>query len=755
LPIDPGTSAEAGEQVTNTTMSPTIDDGRGTGRSGLRGSAKTLLGSTPLELAGAALLCVLGVLYIVLENDSFFNFWTDRDMVRSENLLREFQWMGAELSYGSAARVPGGFLHYFWVLPTLISKDPELSYQFCVLLGMLALIPFYLAMRRSFGAVAAITATMVLLASPILFGTLTRLWNPSFQVPFTILSYAFLVRLLAERHTPSFKWLVASLVVGMQMHLSTYLLVVCVIVALLLTRTRIPWKAGAAALFLTVLLLLPYLIGEVTSGWDNIRQMVGSQGAGAVRKFDVTRGVLYNPDNVGDVWRWYMLATGMNDNLPVVPLQTAFSWLLNLAILLGGGYTVLSLMHWLEWGKPIARALNVSCGGAHGRVLVGALIPVLIGFLYFSYSPQVELVIYGNSRYLMFAIPGLAIIAGLGTGALFEVARHSMPARAVLLVPVAAAVITPAWALHGSLLSLNKVWDKPGREFLGSLDQVRREMNWSLTEAVTRTTVLRRYKSESDRWLFESIFGIGYELHRNNIPVPFSDKGECAAYVNNGAKVYGDKGMSLEALERTFEQPSLKLSIVRQKRMSNDHLVVYRRLDGQGYCFSSVHNRYVFSDEEKIMFERYGKIPLATAESTSATLKPGAKGYTLNLGQGIYMMLKLSHNAGKMTLEVHSNQLRGDTYNGGFLDIGMISNARLMFVSASGDRVEIPIEKGLLGGKGTFTPLLQTYDVPSGKYTITFEAEVFPPVKLGVWPVSFDDKKPVSIPVASGYDVGN
>ena len=63
-----------------------------------------LLRSLSVEMAAGVLLVGLAFLYIVLDNDSFFNFWTDRDMVRSESLLREFQWMGAELSYGSAAR---------------------------------------------------------------------------------------------------------------------------------------------------------------------------------------------------------------------------------------------------------------------------------------------------------------------------------------------------------------------------------------------------------------------------------------------------------------------------------------------------------------------------------------------------------------------------------------------------------------------------------------------------------------------------
>jgi Dolichyl-phosphate-mannose-protein mannosyltransferase len=726
-----------------------------TGSSSLAGSPSWLAPDRLIGVVGMVTLTVLAVLYIVLDNDSFFNFWTDRDMVRSEMLLTEFQWMGAELSYGSAARVPGGALHYFWFLPTLLSKDPKLSYQFCVLLGMLSLVPFYWAMQRSFGDAAAVASTMVLLASPILFGTLTRLWNPSFQAPFIILTFAFLVRLLAEQHVPSFKWMVASLVLGMQMHLSTYLLVVCVIVALVVTRTRIPLKEALYAFLLALFLLGPYLVGEYLSGWDNIRQMVGSQGRGAVRSASLTRGVMYNPDNVGDVWRWYMLSGRMNDDLPAAPLQTARSWLLNLSIVLGGAYTALAIIHWLGWGRPITKLLNVPVDGGYGRVLVASMIPVLLGFLYFSYSPQVELVIYGSARYLMFAIPGLAIIAGLGVGALFAVARGNRVAQAAVALPIVVAVGMPAYALATSLRALDKPWNTPGRDFMGSLDQVAREMNWDLTNTVARSSVLRRHDASDDRWRFENIFGIGYELHRTSTPVPFSQTGECAAYLTDGGSIYGDKGISLEALERSFEQPGLKLEIVRQKRLTSDLLVIFKRLDGRGFCFTTVSNRYVLSDEERATLDRYGTIPEATAAPTRATMGDRERGYIMNLGQGIYGLLKLSHRNGKLEIEFHSNQLRGDTYNGGFLDIGMIANPRLVFTSTVRDPVTIQIETGLVGGKGTFTPLDLAEPLAPGVYDVTFQAEVYPPVKLGTWPVDFTAKKPVSVSLGTRQTFGN
>jgi hypothetical protein len=716
----------------------------------------------PLELAGIALLIALSVLYVIVDNDSFFNFWTDRDMVRSEMLLKEFQWMGAELSYGSAARVPGGALHYLWVWPTLISKDPKLSYQFCVLLGMLSLIPLYWAMRRSFGVTAAVVATMVLLASPILFGTLTRLWNPSFQAPFIILTFAFLVRILSEGDTASFKWMIGSLVLGMQMHLSTYLLVICVALALVVTRTRIPWREALAALGLTIVLLAPYLIGEISTGFDNVAQMTGSQGRGAIRGVSLSKGIMYNPDNVGDVWRWYMLAFGMNDDLPASPLHSMLSILLNMAILLGALYTAIAAAYWLEWGKPIAYALNVPVAGGWGKVLVASIIPVLIGFLYFSYSPQVELVVYGSARYLMFAMPGLAIIAGLGAAALVTIGREHRIAQALLVLPVIAAVVTPAYALATSLRALDKPWNEPGRDFMGALDQVQQETKWKLEDVVARSSVLRRHDTADDRWRFENIFGIGYELHRYNIAVPFSRKGECAAYLTGGHDVYGDKGMSRDALMRSFEQPGLNLDIIRQKRVGSDSLVIYHRNGGSGYCLTTVHNRYVLSGEEKAMFERYGKLDVGAAETTTKMLdaaKPRQQAFILNLGptanSAIFAMVKLANVNNELEIEFHSNQLRGDTYNGGFLDIGMIGNVRLKFAHPLREPIEVPIEKGLVGGKGTFTPLKLAHDLPAGTYSLSFEADVYPMVRLGTWPVDFNDKKPVSIPVTQRFNVWN
>jgi hypothetical protein len=322
-----------------------------------------------------------------------------------------------------------------------------------------------------------------------------------------------------------------------------------------------------------------------------------------------------------------------------------------------------------------------------------------------------------------------------------------------MLVPVAIAVGMPAYALATSIKALDKPWNKPGRDFMGSLDQVKREVNLDLAETVARTSVLRSFDESANQWRFESVFGIGYELHRNKVAVPFARKGECVAYATDGIRIHGEKGMPIETLRRSFQQPGLDISIVRQIPLAHDLIVVYTRNGGNGYCFTSVQNRYVFSDEEKLMHDvYYGKVPLATAvvRPTSDPRKESV--FIANLGQGIYGMFKFQQaGGGKLTLEFHSNQLRGDTYNGGFLEIGMIANPRLRFINERGEATMVTIENGLVGGKGTFTPLRQEHTIAPGRYEVELEAEVYPPVKLTQWPVDFNDKKPVKIRIAKDF----
>ena len=43
--------------------------------------------------------------------------------------------------------------------------------------------------------------------------------------------------------------------------------------------------------------------------------------------------------------------------------------------------------------------------------------------------------------------------------------------------------------------------------------------------------------------------------------------------------------------------------------------------------------------------------------------------------------------------------------------------------------------------------------IAPGTYDITFEAQVYPPVKLGTWPVNFTNSKSVTVEVVKGLAI--
>ena len=315
----------------------------------------------------------------------------------------------------------------------------------------------------------------------------------------------------------------------------------------------------------------------------------------------------------------------------------------------------------------------------------------------------------------------------------------------------AIATFVPLVALVGSLRALDKPDDARGREFFGHMEVVMQQMGWNLAQATAATTTFKTHNAEKDSWAFEAAFAIGYELHRTGTALPFASTGPCIIYIPDGIDIYGGKGISVGTIERSLGQPHAKFSIDKQVPIGRDLMVVYRRAGG--HCPVGTTNRYVLSDEEKLMFARWGKLAAGKAEPVKLA-GPNHGAFMVNLDNLHFAVIRLARVESNLIVELHSNQLRGDTYNGGFLEIGMIEAPRLTFRGADGRTTEVEIEKGLVGGRGAFTPIRATASIPDGVYDITLEANVFPAPKLAEWPADFSKKKPVKIELAKGHRVG-
>ena len=103
---------------------------------------------------------------------------------------------------------------------------------------------------------------------------------------------------------------------------------------------------------------------------------------------------------------------------------------------------------------------------------------------------------------------------------------------------------------------------------------------------------------------------------------------------------------------------------------------------------------------------------------------------------------------GELNVSLHSNQLRGETYNGGFMANAMVDKPRLIWKEkVTGAVKETPLAFGLVGNHGVLAPLYEMIDsLSTGKYDVVFQADVINSVlQQGVWPVKLDDRTSVSI----------
>jgi hypothetical protein len=117
---------------------------------------------------------------------------------------------------------------------------------------------------------------------------------------------------------------------------------------------------------------------------------------------------------------------------------------------------------------------------------------------------------------------GLAIMAGLAAGAIMDMGRRSSVGGAIAALVVAVMAAMPLWSLTTSVQALDRADTPAGRQFMGAFDIVQKDRSWSLEDTVARMSILRSHDAGVDRWIFEAIYAIGYELYRNRQNQPFA-----------------------------------------------------------------------------------------------------------------------------------------------------------------------------------------------------------------------------------------
>tara|TARA_B100001057_G_scaffold434330_1_gene463896 strand:+ start:3334 stop:5589 length:2256 start_codon:yes stop_codon:yes gene_type:complete len=171
-------------------------------------------------------LFLISIYLFHFENFYYFQFG-DRDLLRSLDLLENFQLYGPELNHLNGLRSIGGFLYYYIYFIQIISKEIQYIFLFSLIFNILSLCIFVWVVYKIFNFRIATLTIFLLLSSVLLFELLFRLWNPSFGFGFMILSFSFvLLNIIRIKKLNTLLFTIFGLI-SFQFH-STYILpIIC------------------------------------------------------------------------------------------------------------------------------------------------------------------------------------------------------------------------------------------------------------------------------------------------------------------------------------------------------------------------------------------------------------------------------------------------------------------------------------------------------------------------------------------------
>jgi len=212
-------------------------------------------------------------------NFSYWNFG-DRDLLRAENLLSEFQIYGAELDKQMGKRVPGGFMSYYlWVL-IQFTENINLIYLTSYSLYLLVLCYLCSSVAKDVNFIAGLFSGLILFTATKVYWQLSMMLNPFFGFPFCLAAYAFFYRFISTKNT---KFIIFSYIfcaIAAQFHLSFISLIIPFF--LITTRLRLIhfFKNFYFLIIILCIIYFPYIL-------DNFIYF---------ENFDSTKKILLNED---------------------------------------------------------------------------------------------------------------------------------------------------------------------------------------------------------------------------------------------------------------------------------------------------------------------------------------------------------------------------------------------------------------------------------------------------------------------------
>jgi 4-amino-4-deoxy-L-arabinose transferase-like glycosyltransferase len=263
---------------------------------------------------------------------------------------------------------------WLYALPLLLWPHPYAATLFTGLLNTLAVLAGYWFVRRYWGAVAAIAATILFAVSPWAVVFSRKIWAQNLLPLFVMLWVIGLALALVDRK-PRFIWLaLAALAAAVQIHLSALALVPATLLLLALFWRRVSWKDVAMGAGLGLVTAGPFFIylsqqsGRIGEGLAKV--------SGVARPFSLDALIFARMISAGSDIRSLVGAEQVEAFLAQAPPMERIHWLVT--GVLAAGLIYLGVVVAKQWGSRKADIALI--------VLVWTAAPPLF-FLFWRSSP--------------------------------------------------------------------------------------------------------------------------------------------------------------------------------------------------------------------------------------------------------------------------------------------------------------------------------------------------------------------------------
>lgn len=215
--------------------------------------------------------------FYAFKSSFFYTRWTDRDLTRGLEAFKYFEPMGAELSFYNGDRIPGGLMNYIWGITLQIYPSPfaVLFVQTSLFIGSLYFL--WKILIKEFGFIS--TAFFIFFINFGINLYIRGIWNPMMSAPFTIMTFAFIVKSILDNDNKYIKYAFLCCFMAIQMHLSISVLLLSLIVFAIIRKINLK-EVGLIVVFFILNYLL-YLIYEYQHDFSNTKslliQLIGIQ----------------------------------------------------------------------------------------------------------------------------------------------------------------------------------------------------------------------------------------------------------------------------------------------------------------------------------------------------------------------------------------------------------------------------------------------------------------------------------------------